>query len=140
MSYEIPNFLVGVFDADINLNAQTGEYFNYQFTGVCVYTALSIQGAGIGGAAIIPPSATSTPIIGVLQNAPKQGETGAVMIQGVTKAVAGAAFNIGQLLMVNSTGQFIPFVSGTGYAVAQALEQAAIGDITSVLLVRNGKT
>jgi Uncharacterized conserved protein (DUF2190) len=140
MAYEIPSFYVGVFPADINMNTETGEYYNYQYTGVCVYTAVSTQGTGIGGAAVIPPSATSSPIIGVLQNNPQQGEAAQVMVSGVTKAQAGGAFQIGSLLMVNSAGQFIAWVSGSGYAVAQALETAANGDITTVLLVRNGKT
>jgi Uncharacterized conserved protein (DUF2190) len=138
MSYEIPSFLVGVFPADVNMSTLTGNTYPFQYTGVCVYTAISTQGAGIGGAAIIPPSAASTPMIGVLQNAPQQGEAGTVMIGGVTKAVAGGSFSIGALLMVNSSGQFVLATSGN-YAVAQALETAVSGDITTVLLIRNGK-
>ena len=134
MSYEIPNFFVGVFPADIDMSTES----TYQYSGVCVYTAVSTQGAGVGGAALIPPSGASSPIIGVLQNNPQQGEAGTVMVQGVTKAIAAAAFNIGDLLMVNTSGQFLKATS-TNYAVAQALETAATGDITTILLIRNGK-
>lgn len=134
MAYEIPNFYVGVLPADINMSTES----TYQYSGVCVYTAVSVSGAGVGGAALCPPSATSNPIIGVLQNNPQQGEAGTVMIQGVTKAIAGGVFHIGDFLMVNSTGQFVKATS-TNFIVATALETAASGDITTVLLQRNGK-
>lgn len=134
MAYEIPNFTVGVLPADVDMSSEAA----YQYAGVCVYTAISTVGTGVGGAAICPPSAASTPIIGVLQNNPQQGEAGTVLVQGVSKALASGAFNIGQLLMVDSAGKFLVATSGN-YAVAQALEKAAIGDITTVLLVRNGK-
>ena len=139
MSYEIPNFFVGVFPADVDMSAQTaGSDPTYQYTGVCVYTAISITGTGVGGAAIVPPGSTSSPIIGVLQNNPQQGEAGTVMVQGVTKAVAAGAFAPGQLLMCNTSGKFLVATS-TNYAVAQALELAAANDITTILLIRNGK-
>lgn len=134
MSYEIPNFFVGVFPADIDMSTEA----TYQYTGVCVYTAASVTGTGVGGAALCPPVSTSTPIIGVLQNNPQQGEAGTVMVQGVTKAVAGGNFSIGALLMVNSAGKFVTATS-TNYAVAVALENASTNDITTVLLQRNGK-
>jgi hypothetical protein len=134
MAYEIPSFYVGVFPADIDMSSEA----SFQYTGVCVYTAVSQQGTGFGGAALINPGGTSSPIIGVLQNNPQPGEAGQVMVQGVTKAQAGGAFQIGNLLMVNSAGQFVVATSGN-YAVAQALETAASGDVTTVLLIRNGK-
>jgi len=139
MAYEIPNFSVGVVPSDVDLSGVNASNVPiYQYAGVCVYTAVSVQGTGVGGAAINLPSATSSPIIGVLQNNPQQGEAAQVVVQGITKAQAAASFNIGQLLMVNSAGAFLPATSGN-YAVAQALESAASGDITTVLLIRNGK-
>src|SRR4051812_49179898 len=99
MAYEIPSFYVGVFVADIDMSVEA----TYQYAGVCVYTAVSTQGTGFGPAALIPPSGTSVPIIGVLQNNPQQGEAGNVMVQGVTKAQAGGSFNVGALLMTTST-------------------------------------
>lgn len=134
MAYEIPNFYLGVLAADIDMSVES----TFQFSGVCVYTAVSTQGYGTGGAALCPPSATSTPIIGVLQNNPQPGEAGTVVIQGVSKALAGGTVNIGQLLMTNSTGQFVVATTGN-VAVAQALESAVVGDIFTVLLIRNGK-
>lgn len=134
MAYEIPNFTVGVLPADADMSVEA----TYQFSGVCAYTAVSTVGTGVGGAALCPPSAASTPIIGILQNNPQQAEAGTVLVQGVSKALAGGAFNIGDLLMVNSVGKFLKATAGN-FAVAQALETAASGDITTVLLVRNGK-
>lgn len=134
MAYEIPNFLVGEFPADIDMSSES----TYQYSGVCVYTAVSTTGTGVGGAAICPPSATSSPIIGVLQNNPQQGEPGTVMAQGITKAIAGGAFAIGDQLMVTAAGKFVKCTSGN-YAVGIALETAALNDITTVLLQRNGK-
>ena len=77
-------------------------------------------------------------MLGVLQNNPQQGEAGQVMVQGVTKAQAGGTFHIGNLLMTNSAGQMV-LATSTNFAVAQARETAASGDITTVLLIRNGK-
>lgn len=134
MAYEIPNFTVGVLPADVDMSSEAA----FQYAGVCVYTAISTVGTGVGGAALCPPSAASSPIIGVLQNNPQQAEAGTVLVQGVSKAQAAASFNIGDLLMTNSSGQFLKATAGN-YAVAQALEKAASGDITTVLLIRNGK-
>lgn len=141
MAYEIPDFTVGVFPADIDMSqdaqSQGGDP-TFQFTGVCVYTALSTEGAGVGGAALIPPASTSSPIIGVLQNNPNQGEAGQVVIQGVTKAVLGGSVSIGDLLMSTAAGKFVRATS-TNYAVAVALETGVNGDIAAILLQRNGK-
>lgn len=135
MSYEIPNFYVGVLPANVDMSNEA----SFQFSGVCVATADSVQGAGVGvGAALISPSGASSPILGVLQNNPLQGEAGQVMVQGVSKALAGGTFSPGDLLMIDSSGKFIKCTS-TNFAVAQALEQAASGDVTTVLLVRHGK-
>lgn len=140
MAYEIPDFYVGVFPSDIDMSAEVGSgpNFSYQYTGIGVYTAISTTGTGVGGAALIPLATASGPMIGVLQNNPQQGEAGQVMVLGVTKAQAGGTFHIGDLLMTTSAGTFIKATS-TNYQVAQALETAASGDITTILLLRNGK-
>lgn len=134
MAYEIPSFLVGIFPADIDMSTES----SFLYTGVCVYTAVSTVGYGVGGAALIPPSGATTPMIGVLQNNPMQGEAGAVMIAGVTKALCSGSFNVGDLLMVDSAGKFLKATS-TNYIVAQALETGTIGAYSTVLLLRNGK-
>lgn len=140
MAYEIPDFYVGVLPADIDMSAQSNpsEDPQYQFTGVCVWTAVSCQGAGVGGAAIIPPGSTSTPIIGILQNNPQLGEAGSVLVQGVSKCLSAFTGSIGQLVAVNSAGALVAATTGT-YAIGQLLESCVSGDITTVLLIRNGK-
>lgn len=138
MAYEMPDFEVGIFPADIDMSALVGQNYTYQFRGMCVYTALSTTGVGGGGAAVIPPSATSSPIVGVLQNNPLQGEAAALVVSGISKGQAAGSFSIGDLLMTNSAGQFLKATS-TNYQVAQALEQAVSGDICAILLIRNGK-
>jgi hypothetical protein len=134
MAYEIPGFYVGVFPADVDMSVES----TWQFQGVGIYTALSTTGQGVGGAALCASSTSSSPILGILQNNPQQGEAGTVMVSGVSKALAGGTLNIGDLLMVNSAGAFVKATS-SNFAVAQALELAASGDITTVLLIRNGK-
>lgn len=140
MAYEMPNFVVGVLPADIDMSAQPNpEQLDptYQYTGVSVYTALSTEGTGVGGAAIIPPVSTSSPIIGVLQNNPQQGEAGQVTCEGITKALAGGALSIGDLVKCLPNGSFAKATAGS-YAVGVAMELAASGDITTILLQRNG--
>lgn len=134
MSYEIPNFFVGVFPADVDMSNEA----TYQFSGVSVYTAVNTRGTGVGGAALCPPGSTSTSIIGVLQNNPQVGEAGTVMVEGVSKAIAGGTFNIGDKLMVTAAGKFVLATSGN-YQVAVALESAVLNDVTTILLQRNGK-
>lgn len=143
MAYEIPNFFVGVLPADIDMSANaatTSQDPVFQYTGVCVYTAISTVGTGVGGAALIPPASTSSPIIGVLQNNPRQGEAGTVMCQGVTKCLAGGSFNVGNVLMMNSSGAAVLWTTGSGYSIGIALETGVAGQIGAVLLQRNGKT
>lgn len=136
MAYEIPSFLVGVFPADIDMSTES----TYLYTGVCVYPAVSVTGYGVGGAALIPPSGATTPAIGVLQNNPQQGEAGSVMVAGVTKALAGGAFVIGDLLYSNSAGLWLKAAGSSGnYALAQALETGVSGAYCSILLLHNGK-
>ena len=137
MSYEIPSFFVGVLPSDADLSVEA----SYQYTAVCVGAAANTLGQGVGGAALQKPSSGAAvgPAIGILQNNPVVGEAGVVMVHGVSKAICHTAWSIGQLLAVDAaSGGLIPATSGL-YAVAQALENAAVGDISTVLLVRNGK-
>ena len=136
MAYEIPNFFVGVFPANIDMSNEA----TFQFCGVGIGAATgSVQGTGTGGAALIAVTAQGQNILGILQNNPLQGDAGNVMEHGVSKAQAGAAVaTIGTLLMVNASGQFIPVTAGNN-AVAMALESAASGDVFTVLVKPFGK-
>ena len=130
-AYEIPGFSLGVLPANQDMSTEA----TYQYTGVDVIPA---TGSGLSGAAVAPvPSAGST-IIGVLQNNPQLGEAGAVMVGGVSKAQLGANVIVGELLMVNSTGQFIKATSGN-FIVARALEAGVLNDVIPILLLPQGK-
>lgn len=73
--------------------------------------------------------------VGVLQNVPTAaGQAAEVMVEGVTKAVAGAAITKYAPLSVNSSGKFIAATDAT-HVVGVALEAAgADGDIVAIWL------
>ena len=125
MSYEIPNFYVGVLPADVNMSA-------LGFVAVAVALASNTLGAGYGGAALVLP-ALGAKIVGIVQNNPSLGEPGQVLVSGVSKAVAGGVFAIGDKLMVDASGHFV--LATTGHdAVAIALETGSANAVVAVLL------
>ena len=131
-AYEIPSFYVGVLEANVDMSTES----TWQFSGVDVAAA---TGAGLTGpAALVAPTTTGQTILGVLQNNPKLGESGQVMAHGVSKARFGGSFNIGDLLMVTSNGDFIAATSGN-YAVAKALQAGSSSIIGSIFLANFGK-
>jgi hypothetical protein len=73
-------------------------------------------------------------IDGILQDAPKSGQAGAVAIDGVTKAAISGTVTAGDQLEVASGGTFVTLASGQ--AVAKALTGGATGNIISVLLYK----
>ena len=135
MAYEIPSFFFGVLPADADLSAAgSGENPSFMFTAVGVGAAVNTLGYGVGGAALQVPSASVGPVIGLLQNNPQLGEAGIVMVAGVSKAQALCTWSIGNLLSADSTTGKLQVASSGQYIVAQALENAVAGDISSVLL------
>lgn len=76
-------------------------------------------------------------IFGVLQNEPAAGEVAQVRtVRGVTtKAVCGAAVSVGDRIVTDSSGMFIPATSGTLKVVGIALTAtSASGEIFEMLL------
>lgn len=136
MAWEQPEFYVGVLAANQDMSSESA----FQWTWV---QPLAATGAGIyAAAAVAPPGGTGNKAIGILQNNPQLAEAATVMVAGVSKAKAGAAFSIGQPLMVstdgNGAGVLVPCTAGK-YQVAIALEPATqYGDICAVLLQKNG--
>lgn len=131
-AYEIPDFYVGVLEANIDMSVES----TYQFTGVDAGLA---SGAGLTGvAALTPPISAGASILGVLQNNPQLAEAGNVMCLGVSKVLAAGVYNIGDLLAVNSAGAFLKATSGQ-YAVAKALQLGVSGAVVSVYLSNYGK-
>lgn len=130
-AYEIPNFYVGVLEANVDMSAEG----TWQFSFVDVAPA---SGTGLlGPAALVAPAAGAAGL-GILQNNPLLAEAGQVMTQGISKAKAGGVFNPGDLLMTDGTGKLVAATS-TNYAVAKALQVGANGTIVSVYLCNYGK-
>lgn len=147
MAYEIPDFYVGIFPADIDMSGtvQDGQPTDsvFQYSVVVVRQAQNTEGYGFGGAAIAPAPSAGVPALGVLQNNPQLGEAGSVMSEGVSKAQCNATVAIGDLLMAGAalSSGAIPLIPATSghYAIAQALETGAAGVLITVYLRNFGK-
>ncbi|RYF12803.1 MAG: hypothetical protein EOO40_00285 [Deltaproteobacteria bacterium] len=127
-AYEQPLFKVGLYPSD---DDRTTIATN-QFYGVMIGTAKHVAGTGQGNAAIVYPKAGGA-IFGVLQNNPQQGEAAELIAEGISKARAAGAFDVGDNLMVDATGAFLKG-DGTGTVVAIACMKANGGDIVSIRL------
>jgi hypothetical protein len=75
-------------------------------------------------------------IAGIVQNKPKLGEAvNIAMAPSVTKAVVGAAWTAGQVLMTDTSARLIP-QTGTNAGVAIAIESATVvGSLATVRLI-----
>lgn len=147
MSYEIPDFYVGVFPADVDMSGdvQDGTPTDsvFQYSAVVVRTAVNTSGYGQGGAAVAPAPSAGVPILGLVQMNPQLGEAAQVLCEGVSKAQCNANVSIGQLLMAGTplSSGAVPLVPATSgnYAIAQALESGVAGVIIAVYLRNFGK-
>jgi hypothetical protein len=125
MSYEIPNFYVGVLPSNIDMST-------LGFIAAKVIPASATLGAGFGGAALGLPSAGGK-IAGVVQNKPVIGEPAQLMVSGVSKCLANEAFAVGDMLMVDANGKFLLATTGN-QVVGIALESGVAGAVVAVLL------
>ena len=78
--------------------------------------------------------------IGVLQNSPANvgttGQEAAVMIEGVTKVVAGGTIAVDDLIGTDANGKAVAYVPGTDttkYIVGRALEAASASEVFTML-------
>lgn len=147
MSYEIPDFYVGIFPADLDMSGDVQDSLPtdtvFQYTAVVVRAAQNTSGYGAGGGAIAPAPSAGVPMLGIVQHNPQLGEAAQVLCEGVSKCQINATITVGELLMVGtpvSSGAcpLVPATSGN-YAVAQALESGAAGDIIAVYIRNFGK-
>lgn len=100
------------------------------------FKAVKITGADF---AVNLASTGGEAILGILQNKPISGQAADVTAYGVTKALAGASYSRGALLMTDTSARLITATS-TNVAVAIALEAAgAANEIRSVTLINAGK-
>jgi len=122
MSFEIPGQVITL-EAGQDLSAK-----QYYFVSLASDGQVDPTGAGLG-------------VDGVLQDDPAVAGYGAlVMINGVSKVVAGAVITRGADVASDASGKAVASTSGD-YIVGTALEAAtADGDIIAVLITRAGRT
>lgn len=126
MAIEIPLFKPGFAEAANDLSAK--QYF-----------AAKIVAPISGLFAADLQTTAGAPILGIIQNKPVQFEAVELETSGISKAVAGAAFAVGDLLMVTAAGKLVTCTAGND-AVAQALEAATADlDLVTVKLGSYGK-
>ena len=119
MAYEIPGFSFTL-EASGDLSAEQ-------------FTAMVVDGNGQAAQA-----GAAVNIAGVLQNNPSAiGREAAIMANGITKGVAGAAVAAGAYLMTDANGEFITGV-GTNELVGVALEAAGGQGEIIPILIRQG--
>lgn len=118
--------------AAANLSATaglTGPNGSGQFLAVKVTAGRAVNLASTGGEAID----------GILQNDPISGFIADVGFSGVSKAVSGAAFAAGALLMTDTSGRLITATAGN-FAVAKAIEAATgANQVITVTVMSFGK-
>lgn len=89
------------------------------------------------GAVVAVAAATDIPV-GVLQNAPKSGQTAEVLVIGGSKLKASAAITLPALIGTTATGTAVKLAAGTDltkYILGQADEAAgAANDVISVIV------
>ena len=84
--------------------------------------------------AIQATAATSSTILGVLQNGPAVGEAMTIAYKGLSKIVAGGALSANAIVTTNASGRAAAVTSGD-IAVGRVLEAAVSnGDVVTALL------
>lgn len=84
--------------------------------------------------AIMATAATSSTILGVLQNGPAVGEAMSIACHGLSKIVAGGALSANGMITTNASGRAAAVTSGD-ICVGRVLEAAVSdGDVVTALL------
>lgn len=124
------------------VTAWEGETIKSTLLATADYSGLTTQFAGPGGSAMYQAvvagvngvtlvAAAGQGSIKVLTNKPKQNDPCRLVDAGETKMVAGAAIAVGQPIMTDSSGRFVPYVAnGMNVCVGEARSPASVlGDI-----------
>ncbi len=82
---------------------------------------------------VVATSATD-PIVGVLQNKPKAGQSALVRFIGTTKVVSAGVIASGAYVTSNATGKAVATAVIGNQVIGRALESAVAGDVIEVLL------
>lgn len=84
---------------------------------------------------VIAGAAATDKIIGVLQNAPADGEAALVAVSGVVKALAEASVAAGDHITTSTTGRVKTTTTGNNHVLGVALKaSAAAGDIIPIVI------
>jgi hypothetical protein len=121
MAFEIPGFAPGGGVSAADLSTHQFKFVKMTSTGI----NLATSGTDV--------------VVGVLQNKPTTGQVCELMAVGQSKVIAGAAITQGAGVMSDSLGRAITatstnFIQGVSWQGAGAL-----GDVTTVLLDKQGK-
>jgi hypothetical protein len=121
MATELPGFMIPGYTASSDLSSS-------------IFRAVKISGVRT----VTAVGAITDKFIGVLQNAPKSGETAQIMVSGRTKMEASAAITAGATVGVSANGRAVTIAPGTDttqYIVGIAEDTCAnAGEIISVLM------
>ena len=81
--------------------------------------------------------AAGTGVLGVLNNKPQSGEHATVVVEGLTRCVAGATIAAGSFISVTASGTGIATTSGD-YILGKAITGCASGSNFQLLIQHNG--
>lgn len=107
-----------------------------QFFGVVMSTAAAFTCQLASSTSGVSGSTLGLPYLGILQNAPGPGQAADIKWVGISKAIAGGAIAIGNMLQFSSTapGLVVPYAGGNGRIVGSACEIGVTGQVISVVL------
>lgn len=116
------------------------EIPGFKFTGVCGAASLAAKQyyfvkQHTDGTIIVPAAITDRPL-GILQNNPVVGGEAELMVDGVSKVIAGETIAINDVIGIAADGRAIPVVPGTdttAYVLGVALSAGDAGQTVSVL-------
>lgn len=128
MAWDAPGACQYSFPAEVDLSNAPLT----QFTAVAIGPSTTVAGQGQGNA-VIKAYASGANFIGTLQNAPKLGEAGTVMVQGFSRCIASGTWAAGDSLSVGANGQ-LQKAGSSDTVFAIACESAVAGDCSTCLL------
>lgn len=104
---------------------------SYSGLGSTKYIFVMATGANAANQAT---NATSSTLLGVLQNDPAVGEAMSIAVSGLSKVVAGGALTVNDIITTNSSGRAAKVASGQ-MASGRVVEAAgADGDVVTAML------
>lgn len=87
-------------------------------------------------AQVIPCAGATDKPVGIIQNDCASGGEATVMVEGISKLIAGGTIAVDDLIGTDSAGKGVAYVPGTDttkYIVGRALEAASSGEAFTVL-------